>query len=168
MELVEIELTVDVVSALGQTYPGLGECGAFYADGVLSVPASIHDEIVTVLDAIDMVAIGKSNLTAYAADKRWRKEVGGIVVGGVPVATDDRSKLLIAGARIKADANPEFTTKWKTDGGFVLIDAATIIAVSDAVLAHVDACFAMEDEVIAEIDAGAVTTREQVDAVFAQ
>jgi hypothetical protein len=109
-----------------------------------------------------------ADLAGYAADIRWRKEVGGIVVGGVPVATDDRSKLLIAGARIKADANPEFTTKWKSDSGFVLIDAATIIAISDAVLAHVDSCFDTENEVMAAIDAGTITTREQIDAALAE
>lgn len=108
-----------------------------------------------------------ADLAGYAADVRWRKETSGILVGGVPVATDDRSKLMIAGARIKADANPEFTTKWKTDAGFVLIDAATIIAISDAVLAHVDACFETEGEVLTAIDGGTITTRAQVDAAFA-
>jgi hypothetical protein len=107
-----------------------------------------------------------ADLIGYAADRRWRKEVGGIVVGGVPVTTDDRSKLMIAGARIKADANPEFTTNWKTGSGFILLDAATIIALSDAVLAHVDSCFETEGEVLAAIDAGTITTREQIDAAF--
>lgn len=105
-------------------------------------------------------------LSTYAAAQRYAKEVGGITVSSVPVATDDRSKLMIAGARIKADANPEFTTKWKTAGGFVPIDAATIIAISDAVLSHVDACFETEDEVLAEIDAGTITTRDEIDAAF--
>lgn len=107
-----------------------------------------------------------ADLKGYAANCRWRKETGGIVVSGLSVATDDRSKLLIAGARIKADANPEFTTKWKTSAGFVLIDAATIIAISDAVLAHVDACFGAEGEVLASIEAGTITAREEIDAAF--
>jgi hypothetical protein len=68
----------------------------------------------------------------------------------------------------KADENPEFTTKWKTDSGFVLIDAATIIAISDAVLAHVDSCFEAEDEVLSAIDAGTITTRGQIDDAFAE
>ncbi len=109
-----------------------------------------------------------ADLIGYAANVRWRKEVGGISVGGIPVATDDRSKLLIASARIKADSNPEFTTKWKTGSGFILLDAATIIALSDAVLAHVDACFETEGEVLAAIDAGTITTRDDVDAAFAE
>jgi hypothetical protein len=110
-----------------------------------------------------------ADLAGYAADVRWRKEVGGIVVGGVPVATDDRSKLLIAGARIKADAKPEFTTKFKAaDGSRILIGAATVIAISDAVADHVDSCFETEDAVLAAIDAGTITTREHIDVAFAE
>jgi hypothetical protein len=44
--------------------------------------------------------------------------------------------LATSGARIKSDANSEFMTRWKTGEGFVLIDAATVIAISDAVLEH--------------------------------
>lgn len=105
-------------------------------------------------------------LSTYASSKRYAKEIGGITVSGVPVATDDRSKLLIAGARIKADANPGFTTKWKTASGFVPIDAATIITISDAVLAHVNDCFEIEETMLDDIDAGTITTREQIDAAF--
>ena len=106
----------------------------------------------------------KVALLAYAADKRWRVETGDIVVGSVPVATDDRSKIMIIGARVKADADANFTTEWKTPAGFQTIDAATIIAISNAVLAHVDACFAAEATVLAEIEAGAITTTAEIDA----
>jgi hypothetical protein len=75
---------------------------------------------------------------------------------------------MITGARIKAEANLEFTTKWKAAGGFVPIDAATIIAISDAVLAHVDGCFEIEDEARSAIEAGTITTREQIEAVFSE
>lgn len=79
---------------------------------------------------------------ATLAAKRWEIETGGIVVGGFPVLTDDRSKLLITGARVKADADPAFTTKWvAADGTRSTIAAAAIIAMSNAVLSHVDACF---------------------------
>jgi hypothetical protein len=52
----------------------------------------------------------KDELIAYAADVRWRKEVGGIVVAGVPVATDDRSKQMIIGARLAANSDPDWST----------------------------------------------------------
>lgn len=109
------------------------------------------------------------DLHAYTAQKRWEKEVGGIVVGGVSVHTDDRSKMLLAGARMQAEADHAWTTEWKAaDGTFVTLDAATVIALSNELLEHVAACFAREASVVADIDAGAITTTAQIDAVFAQ
>lgn len=107
------------------------------------------------------------DLVAYTANKRWQREVGGITVGGVPVATDDRSKMMLMGARIAAVADGNFTTQWKTQAGFVTLDAATIIVMSNAVLAHVDQCFAIEAQVLVDIAGDTITTTEQVDAAFA-
>lgn len=104
------------------------------------------------------------DLYGYAADKRWRVETGGITVAGVPVATDDRSKTMIMGARIKADVDPEYSVGWKgADGSFVSLAAPQIVAISNAVLAHVDACFAAEAAVATFIAAGDITTSQQVD-----
>jgi hypothetical protein len=106
-------------------------------------------------------------LKRWAGEARYRKEVGGLMLAGMPVATDDRSKLLIFAARTKAKEDAETTKRWKTDGGFVTLDAATLIAIGDAVEAHVTACFDLEDDVVTQIEAGTITTREQVDAAFA-
>ncbi len=107
----------------------------------------------------------KAHLIAYAADKRWRVETGGITVGGVLIATDDRSKLMITGARIKADNDPAFVTPWvASDGSVSSIDAATVIAISDAVLSHVAACFVAYDEIKGDIEAGTITTTAEIDA----
>ncbi len=107
----------------------------------------------------------KAQLTAYAADKRWRAETGGMTVGGMPIATDDRSKQMIIGARIAADADANWSTPWvAADGSIVTVDAATMIAISNAVLAHVGACFAIYAEVKADIEAGTVTTTAEIDA----
>lgn len=108
------------------------------------------------------------DLVAYARDARWRAEVGGMVWNGVPIATDDSSKVKIAGARIAAQANPGFeTTWWDMDGEGIVVDAALIIQLSDAVLAHVDGTFTTFGQVRAAITAGTITTREEVDAAFA-
>jgi len=104
------------------------------------------------------------DLSAYAADKRWRVETGGIVVSGAPIATDDRSKTMLMGARIKADADPQYSVGWKTDAGFVSLTAAQIVGISDAVLAHVDACFAAEATVRAGIETGDIQTIAEIDA----
>ncbi len=108
------------------------------------------------------------DLIAYARDARWRAEVGGMVWNGVPIATDDSSKVKIAGARLAAQANPAFeTTWWGTDGEGVVVDAPLIIALSDAVLAHVDGTFTTFGLVKAGINTGEITSREQIDAAFA-
>ncbi|MPR62113.1 DUF4376 domain-containing protein [Ochrobactrum intermedium] len=106
-------------------------------------------------------------LQEYAAAKRWEKEVGGIEINGLTVATDDRSKTMISGARVAAMANPNFTTSWKgASGEFVPLDANAVIAISDAVLAHVSNCFAIEAQVLADIEGGVITTIEQINAAF--
>lgn len=109
-----------------------------------------------------------AGLIEYAAAKRWQIETGGISIGGLAVHTDDRSKSMLMGARLHVATDPGFTTRWKTpDGTFAVLDAATIMALSSAVLSHVDACFDREADVLEEILAERVTTREQIDAAFA-
>ncbi len=107
-------------------------------------------------------------LRDYAANKRWQKETGGIEINGLTVATDDRSKTMISGARVAAQNDPNFTTQWKgADGSFVTIDAAAVIGISDVMLAHVSNCFATEAQVLADIEAGTISTTEQIDTAFA-
>lgn len=110
----------------------------------------------------------KQALTLYAAQKRWEKETGGIVFGGMVISTDDRSKIMISGARVAAEADPNFTTQWKgADGSFVTLVAAMIVAISNAVSTHVSNCFALEAQVLAQIEAGTITTATEIDAAFA-
>lgn len=118
--------------------------------------------------AADLSGLKKQRLIQYAAAARWLREVGGVAIGGVPVATDDRSKQMIIGARIAADADPNWTTQWVgADGAIYPIDAAAIITISNAVQAHVNACFATYASVKAQIDAGTITTTAAIDAAFA-
>ncbi|MEN5297536.1 DUF4376 domain-containing protein [Brucella sp. TWI559] len=105
----------------------------------------------------------------YLAAKRWEKEVGGIEVNGLFVATDDRSKMMISGARVAAESNLEFATQWKTaTGDFLMVDAASIIAVSDAVLDHVARCFAVEAAITADLQSGADFSIADIDEIFAR
>lgn len=106
-------------------------------------------------------------LRAYAAVARWRKETGGMTVGGFTVATDDRSKALIQGAYLQAQRNPAFTAKWKTaSDAFVTIGATEIEAVALAVAAHIQVCFAKEAEVVQDIEDDVIDTFAQIDAAF--
>lgn len=106
-----------------------------------------------------------ADLLAYAADKRWRVETGGIMVADIPVATDDRSKLLVLGAARLAYASEAFTTPFKAaDGSLHTLTAAQVIAISDAGSAHVQATFETFAAVAEQIEAGAITTFAAVDA----
>ena len=130
---------------------------ACYYDGEsLSYPDELDAEILAARSA-------GPDLKAYAAAKRWDVENGGISVGGVPIATDDRSKTMIMGARIKADADAGYTVRWKTADGFVTLAASDIVNISDAVLNHIDASFNAEADVFGLIDAGEISTIKEID-----
>ena len=107
------------------------------------------------------------DLRAYAASARYARETAGITVGTAPIATDRDSQGMITGAWAAAQINPSISVAWKTTSGWVSINAAQIEAIATAVLNHVQACFAAEQQVDAAITAGTVTTTAQVDAAFA-
>ena len=103
-------------------------------------------ETVTVPDPVPTLEDLKAAKLAALADRRWQAEVGGITLNGVPIKTDRESTGKITAAYVQASANPEFSVRWKVDTGvFVTLDAATIIAIGNAVTAHVQACFDNED-----------------------
>lgn len=119
-------------------------------------------------NVVQVLTLEPLDLPAYAADKRWQKEVGGIIFNGVPIATDDRSKQMIMGARVAADADANFTTPWVgVDGNVYPLDAQSIIAISNAVLQHVANCFSIFASVKAQIDSNTITTTQQIDEAFA-
>ena len=150
---------------------------AYWVDGIgrkhISAIAGSSELICRASDALVReggawrVETLEDRLTSYARDVRWRREIGGMSWNGVPIATDDSSKVKIAGARIAAQADPTFETTWYgADGEGVVVDAALIIQLSDAVLAHVDGTFTTFGQVKAAITAGSITTQEQVDQAF--
>ncbi|MDU8502973.1 hypothetical protein RYB01_27840, partial [Pseudomonas syringae] len=106
-----IEITRDDLVVIAPQLPA----GVVYDGSHLEIADADAENVEALIDDIANLrsAALKSSLLVYAADKRWRVETGGIVVGGMSVATDDRSKLMITGARVKADKDAAFTTNWK-------------------------------------------------------
>lgn len=104
------------------------------------------------------------DLYAYAASKRYAVETGGIVLNGMQVMTDRASQSLITGAYNFVQANPDVLVRFKTTAGFVELTTTQMMAVANAVGAHVQASFAAEGTVNAEIVAGTITTKAEVDA----
>lgn len=95
--------------------------------------------------------------SALIAARRWQAETGGTVINGLPIDTDDRSKLLINGAALRANRSSDYVLRWKTSGGFVDLTAAQVLAVADAVSEHVQACFDREDELLGAVADGTIT-----------
>lgn len=91
------------------------------------------------------------------AARRYQAEVRGITVGGMAVATDRDSQGLVMGAAFAASLDPNYTCNWKTDEGFVKLDAKTLISVAQAVRAHVQACFDREAMLLTAANLGSYT-----------
>ena len=83
------------------------------------------------------------------ATARYNAEIAGID----GIKTDRESQALITGAALKAMQDSEYSCRWKTESGFVELTAPQILAIADAVRAHVQACFDHEAELLPLIDA---------------
>jgi hypothetical protein len=108
------------------------------------------------------------DLKAYSAGARFNEETGGMVVNGFPVNTDRVSQSALASAYNHSKEDPAASFSYRlTDGTFVTLTAAQIPLLATAVAAHTQACFAAEANLVTNIDAGTVTTHQQVDDIYA-
>lgn len=105
----------------------------------------------------------KEKKRAEIARKRWEEETGGITLNGTEIATDRESQGLLTGAVLKAKDDPAYSVRWKARNGWFSLDAATIIAIADAVRDHVQACFDKEEVLQNQVDAA--TTEAELEAV---
>lgn len=131
---------------------------AWYEDLVVGEPEIIEGQWKRPAKIIDLRSDDnleklKSNLRAVIADLRYNHEVGGITVSGAVIKTDRESQATITGAYSRAQADSTTTVAWKADNGFVELDCASIIGFGDAVFDHVQACFAYERVLEAQVSA---------------
>jgi len=107
----------------------------------------------------------KAQLLDRAAAKRWEIETGGITLNNAPIPTDERTRGVLTAAYVKAQADANYViTDWKVGPGtYTTLDAATIIAMANAVEAHVQACFTANKIVDAKINNDTYTTMAQID-----
>lgn len=87
------------------------------------------------------------------ANARYTAETGGVTIDDMRIATDRDSQSLITGAALAATMDSGYTLNWKTVSGFVELTAAQIIAVAQAVRAHVQICFDIEATLMPQIEA---------------
>jgi hypothetical protein len=128
--------------------------------------------LVEVIGAYGLALTPTEALIAYAAAKRYAKETGGthVTLDGqvVTMPTDRQTQAQFTGAYAFAQVNSALTVQWKLgDGSFVTLTAALVLQVAIAVATFVQAAFATEAAVVAQIKAGSITTTAQIDAAFA-
>jgi Domain of unknown function (DUF4376) len=120
------------------------------------------------LYAMFAVRYPRGALTTYAWDCRWRKEQAGITLSsGMPIKSDDRAQAKITGAYTAALVKPDMVTQWQAADGTVHdLDAAQITQMNYDLLTHINNCFAISSDVLAQIEAGTITALTQIDAAF--
>lgn len=154
------------------TFGRYTETGAIVraADGATIPPDPLNSDYQKALAA---VASGDTitpyepppvDLKAYAADKRWRVETGGITVNGAAIQTDRDSQAMITGAVVYLNNNPDATSvRFKAESGWVTLDKASMLAIGVAVGQHVQSCFDAEKAIDADIDTGTITAAAEVE-----
>lgn len=105
----------------------------------------------------------KTQKKAEIASARYAAETAGTTVNGVTIDTGRDSQALITGAAVAAMLDDDYSLNWKTTSGFIHLSAAEIIAVAQAVRAHVQSCFDREGGLVALVDAA--QTAEELDAI---
>jgi len=83
---------------------------------------------------------------------RQQKEFGGFVFGGNVFGSDQEDQRKIDGAVLGAQLSPDVMINFKTESGYVQIDAATMISIGKALFDHVQACHTREMELIEELE----------------
>lgn len=145
----------------------------FFEDNGKHVPANVRlfdegteVELEDTIDSkgrIDTVGHLRAQKRRDVANMRYQREIGGVELRGMNIATDRESQALITGAALQATVDEDYTCQWKTQGGFVSLSAQQIIGIAQAVRAHVQACFDREAELLVEI--GKAKTKEAVEAI---
>lgn len=96
----------------------------------------------------------KKTLTSKIATERYRVECGGILVDGLKISTDDRSKLLISGAALEAIIDSNYVLKWKVGENFIFLTGEQIINIARKIRHHVQSCFDREAELLELLNSG--------------
>lgn len=168
------ELTEEQLAELGiypvtEIRPEIKEETQFYGEPVVTVENGKAVAVYPVVDKSEEqirkeLESAKTAKLAELAEARWQAETGGITINGILVMTDDRSKVLLAGAVDEARNDPKFTTIWKGVGGiWVTLDAKTIITIGEAVSKHTQACFAKEGDLAKKVRS--CVTIEEVESI---
>ena len=144
---------INSVSGRGQVTNDLSGKDEELLEKVFSVwgdAPTVEDELLQPLPTFnDLKAQKKSKIAAA----RYNAETAGVVFNDVLIDTGRDSQALITGAALAAVIDGEYSLNWETVDGFIHLSAPEIIAVAQAVRAHVQSCFDREGELVAQVDA---------------
>jgi hypothetical protein len=122
------------------------------------------------IDALADIVAAMSSPAAYANAKQWALAIGGYTVTidgvGLTFSTNVASQALIIGKAVRlGQPNPPATVNWQFGpGDFATISAADFLAAAVKIADFVQATFDALELVLADVDAGAITTTAEVDA----
>ena len=116
---------------------------------------------------VDVVGAHRLEKKTEIAAARYDAEFGGFTdpSTGMVVRTDERTRTLLTAAAVRAASDPSYeVANWKTsDGSFITLTNAMILALDQAVRDFIAAQFAKEASLSAQIDNAA--TPEEVNAI---
>jgi hypothetical protein len=115
-------------------------CGFLYAKGKFSLPPNPDQDWPTIIET-----------------RRYQAEIAGMTFEGMRIDTDDRSKVLITGAALKAMRSADYVLRWKTGEGFVDLPAELVLIIADAVSDRTQLCFDREDALLGAVADGSIT-----------
>jgi hypothetical protein len=111
--------------------------GKITKDEYIEITDALPDEISPEMDLAEAKEAKKRELSYY----RDKAIDSGLDWNGTHIATDSESRGFITGAAVQAQIAPDYTCKWKAGDGFITLTSAMILAVAQAVRAHVQAQF---------------------------
>ena len=117
-------------------------------------------KVITVEDKFQQAKEAKK---AEIAQARYNAEIAGVTVNGISFISDRECQGVSTGAALKAMQDNTYTCRWKGIDGFVELTAPQIIAIAEAVRAHVQSCFDHEAELQPLIEAA--TTIEELEQI---
>lgn len=142
---------------------------SFLARGYGPTPIATLPELI----ALFYDSYKPGSLWTYANQVQWDKATGGytVTVGEQPVSfkTTSEGMSLMTGKSVRLmQPDPPESIIWQTGlTDFVVIPAADFLGIAVEIADFVQSTFDLLEEVIAEIDSGQITSRDQIDAIFA-
>ena len=110
---------------------------------------------LTVRTPEQIAADASAALRARIQQRRDAAIAVGITVNGAAVQTDDLAQQRFAAAALSAVLDPDAVVRWRlADGTFTELNSTQIIALAQAVRAHVQACFDHEADLLTALEAG--------------